>query len=153
MPDPIIKEITVPLDKDRAFRLFTEEMADWWPLESHSMSAQEGGTPANSVDVPSEVGQQVIETKPDGSTAPWGRVTEYEPGSAYGMSWHVGRAEAEATHVRVTFTTVADGTRVQLIHSDWPEGATAMHQMYASGWDMVLGQRFGAACQAARVHA
>ena len=95
MTDPIVKEITVPLDNDRAFRLFTEEMSDWWPLESHSLSASDG-VPANSVDVPSEVGAQVLETKRDGSRAPWGRVTEYDPGKAYGMSWHVGRAEEEA---------------------------------------------------------
>jgi DNA-binding transcriptional ArsR family regulator len=66
------QEIAVPLPPERAFRLFTEEMADWWPLETHSLSGQENQTPANSVEVPSETGAQVLETKPDGSKVPWG---------------------------------------------------------------------------------
>ncbi len=136
MPDPIVKTVTVPLDPNRAFRLFTEEIADWWPLDTHSLSAQDGDR-ARSVEVPKTVGEQVIETRPDGSTDPWGRVTDYRPGRAFGMTWHVGRPEEDATHVQVSFDAVADGTRVRLIHDGW-DGATARRDSYATGWTSVL---------------
>lgn len=144
--DAIVKELTVPLSPERAFQLFTEEMASWWPLDQHALSAPEGG--AKDVTVPSEVGEQVLETMPDGSTAPWGRVTEHRPGRAFGMSWHVGRPEELATHVRVTFEAVADGTRVVLVHDGWAalgEGAPQVHAMYVTGWDFVFVERFGGA--------
>ena len=98
MIDPITKTLTVPLSSERAFKLFTEEMSDWWLLESHSLSAQDG-TPASLVTVTSEKGGPVTETKPVGSTAKWGTVTVYDPGRAFGMTWHVGRPEAQASHV------------------------------------------------------
>jgi len=34
MTDSIIKTVTVPLSPERAFRLFTEEISDWWPLDT-----------------------------------------------------------------------------------------------------------------------
>ena len=136
MPDPIVKTVTVRLDPDRAFRLFTEDIAEWWPLDTHSLSAQDGHS-ARSVDVPDTVGEQVIETRSDGRTEPWGRVTDYRPGRAFGMTWHVGRPEEEATHVQVSFDAVADGTRVRLIHDGWDK-ATARRDSYATGWTSVL---------------
>lgn len=142
---PIVKQITVPLSPDRAFKLFTQEMADWWPLETHSLSAQGEGNTAPHVEVPAELGAQVLETLPDGSKAPWGRVTEYDPGKAFAMSWHVGRPEDQSSHVRVSFDVVADGTRVTLVHDNWAamgEGAATLRAGYNTGWDMVLGGRY-----------
>lgn len=144
--DAIVKDITVPLSPERAFQLFTEEMASWWPLDRHALSADEGG--AKHVSVPSDVGAQVLETKPDGSTAPWGRVTEHAPGQAFGMSWHVGRPEEQATHVRVTFEPVVNGTRVVLVHDGWEalgETALSTQAMYRRGWDTVFVERYGCA--------
>ncbi len=71
MTDPIKKTVTVPLPPDRAFDLFTEGIAGWWPLDSHSLSAQDGGT-AKHVEIPPDIGAQVLETRPDGTKAPWG---------------------------------------------------------------------------------
>ena len=145
MIDPVIKEITVPLSPDRAFKLFTEEMADWWPLDKHSMSAGDGET-AKTVTVPKDVGAQVLEEKPDGTTTPWGRVTEYDPGKSFGMTWHVGRPEEDSTHVRVTFEAVADRTKVLLVHDNWQAlsmDAVAMQNRYLLGWDYVFVKCFG----------
>lgn len=149
--DAIVKTLTVPLTPERAFRLFTEEMGDWWPLDSHSIAAQTGQGPAVKVTVTPEENGAVFETLPDGSTAPWGRVTDWQPGAAFGMTWHVGRPEAEATHVRVAFDVVADGTQVTLVHDGWPvlgEAAIAMRGNYHSGWDGVFGQCFAKAARA-----
>ncbi|MDF0596181.1 SRPBCC domain-containing protein [Psychromarinibacter halotolerans] len=144
---PIVKTVTVPLDPKRAFRLFTEEMSDWWPLDSHSLSAQDG-TPARSVTVTPTKGGPVFETKPDGTTAPWGRVTEWSPGKRFAMSWHVGQPEQNASHVSVSFDVVADGTKVTLVHDNWDahgETAAERHAGYVTGWQMVLAARYGAA--------
>ncbi|MDF0599188.1 SRPBCC domain-containing protein [Psychromarinibacter sp. C21-152] len=151
--DAIVKEITVPLAPDRAFRLFTEEMADWWPLDTHSLSARDG-TPARTVTVPAEEGAEVTETKPDGTTVPWGRVTGYVPGERFAMTWHVGRPEAQASHVEVTFTAVADGTRVTLVHSGWAAlgtDAAALRDNDRTGWDGVFCTRYAMACAALTV--
>ena len=112
MPDPIVKTVTVPLDLDRSFRLFTEEMADWWPHDT--------GTDSPNINIPDTPGEKVTETRPDGTTETWGTVTEHEPGQAFGMTWHPGRPEAEASHLRVTFDVVANGTRVTVLHDTWP---------------------------------
>ena len=70
--DAIVKTVTVPLPPDRAFRLFTQGMSDWWPLDSHSLSARDGA-PAASVTVTPGSGVTVTEaarcTRP-GPTVP-----------------------------------------------------------------------------------
>ena len=35
--DPVVKTIMVPLDPDRAFALFFDGMASWWPLDTHAV--------------------------------------------------------------------------------------------------------------------
>ncbi len=146
---PIVKTVTVPLDPRRAFRLFTDEMSDWWPLDSHSLSAQDGA-PARRVTVTPAEGGPVFETKPDGTTAPWGRVTEWKPGERFGMTWHVGQPEETASHVSVSFDVVADGTKVTLVHDNWEalaDTAAARHAGYETGWNMVFVTRYGTAAR------
>ncbi|KMW60360.1 Glyoxalase/Bleomycin resistance protein/dioxygenase domain [Candidatus Rhodobacter oscarellae] len=145
MAEPVTKTVTVPLTPERAFRLFTEEMASWWPLDRHAVSAEDGG--AKDVTVPAEIGAQIFETTPSGKKVPWGRVTEHRPGHRFATSWHPGRPEAEATQVEVTFDAVADGTRVTLVHSGWQAlGAqqTSLRDQYQNGWDTVFVQLFAA---------
>ncbi|WP_172296718.1 SRPBCC domain-containing protein [Pseudoruegeria sp. HB172150] len=155
MTGPIVKTVTVPLSPERAFTLFTEEMSDWWPLDTHSLSAGDGET-AKSVTVTPEEGGAVFETKPDGSTAQWGRVTEWDPGRAFGMTWHVGRPEDQASHVHVSFDVVADGTKVTLIHDNWRAlgaEAASLRQNYHSGWDTVFCALYAGAAQSVMVTA
>lgn len=146
--EPIQKELTVPLRPGEAFRLFTDDLAKWWPVDSHSVSAADGDLPA-SVTVEPFDGGQILEVKPDGTTAPWARVTRWEPGHAFGARWHVGRSEDEATDLLVVFTPTDTGTRVELTHGGFDalgDVATAVHGQYHTGWDMVLGQCFGTYC-------
>ena len=155
MTDPIVKTITVPLTPDRAFRLFTEEMTDWWPLETHSLSAQDGAR-ADKVEVTPGVGGKIVETRPDGRKEIWGSVTDWRPGKRFAMSWHVGRPEAQATEVAVDFVTVADGTQVTLTHSNWQAlgtEAAAIRAGYHTGWDMVLGAAYAGAATKVLVRA
>ncbi|MCP3970235.1 MAG: metalloregulator ArsR/SmtB family transcription factor [Rhodobacteraceae bacterium] len=146
---PITRTVRVPLPPARAFDLFTREMADWWPLDTHSISAQSGQT-AKTVVVTPEPGGPITETKPDGTTTLWGRVTEWQPGRAFAMAWHVGRPASQATKVRLSFDVVAGGTRVTLVHSGWQAlgaEATVIRVGYLTGWDSVFCTRFAACCR------
>jgi hypothetical protein len=39
--EPIRRSVTVALDRERAFTLFTEDMGSWWPVEMHSRAVDE----------------------------------------------------------------------------------------------------------------
>ncbi len=146
MTDPVRKTVTVPLAAKEAFALFTEGLDRWWPKATHSLSGAKA-----SVRVEPREGGKVIETKPDGSEAPWGTVTDWEPGARFGLDWYVGRTPDEATHVDVVFTQTEAGTRVDLTHSRWEAlgpKATEVQAGYATGWDHVLGVCFAGHCGA-----
>ena len=150
VPDPadIVKDITVPLQPEEAFDLFTRRIADWWPVESHSLAAQNGETP-KTLDVDPEVGGRIWETLPDGTRAPWARITEWRPGERFALDWHVGREEDEATQVTVAFGRVDGGTHIRLTHSGFSRLAAGetMCASYRTGWDHVLGHCYAGACK------
>ena len=37
---PVIKSVTVKRGVEDAFRIFTDGLADWWPLDGHSATGQ-----------------------------------------------------------------------------------------------------------------
>jgi uncharacterized protein YndB with AHSA1/START domain len=138
---PIRKRVRVPLDPDAAFRLFTEGIDRWWPKKSHSLSARDGVGDKARVRVEPREGGRVIETRADGSEAPWATVITWEPGRRFAMAWYVGRDEAEATVVDVRFRRTEGGTLVELEHSGFDVlggKAGAVSASYDSGWDHVL---------------
>jgi len=141
---PIEKSLNVPMRPKEAFKLFTEHLAEWWPTESHSLSAYSGDLPQD-VTVEPRIGGHIVETKADGDTDRWGTITRWEPGAALGVSWYVGRPEDQATDLLVVFTPTDTGTRVDLTHGGFERlaDATAMHGNYTNGWDLVLTERFG----------
>lgn len=150
MTDPIVKTITVSCTPARAFEIFAARMEAWWPLDSHSVSAGAGHR-TRSVAVEPKVGGRVIETMFDGWQSDWGVVLDYVPGARLSMSWHPGTAPEHATRVDVVFEPLEDGTtRVTLTHSGWDalddQGQTR-RRSYDGGWETVLGEHFGSACQ------
>ena len=144
MTKPIEKTVNVPLRPQEAFALFTRNLADWWPTESHSLSAYDGDLPQD-VKVDEKEGGYIVETKPSGETGRWGTITRWEPGSALGVSWYVGRPEDQATDLLVVFTPTDTGTRVDLTHSGFDRLAetAALHANYENGWDLVFVMRYG----------
>lgn len=136
--DPVHKTLTVPCTAEEAFRMFTAEMAEWWPLETHGVYHEEAVT----VVVEPGVGGRIVEHGPGGATSVWGVVTAWEPGRRVAFTWYPGNGEDDATDVDVSFTGVGGGTRVDLVHTGWdrrPDGA-AVREMYVPGWDFVLGR-------------
>jgi len=146
--DIIEKTIVVPLSPKDAFETFTKDLARWWPLQSHSLSAGEKRLPKD-VKIEEKKGGQIIETLPDGSTAAWARITEFEPGAHLALDWHVGRDEADATQVSLRFLPHPEGCEVRLTHGGWDAlgaEATTTQASYTTGWDAVLGHCFAGAC-------
>lgn len=139
---PLTKTVTVPLHPEAAFRRFTEEIATWWPMQTHSV----GGEKTESVVFDGRVGGRVYERQQDGSTSVWGTVTAWELPVRVAFTWHPGREADSAQHVDVRFTPDGTGTNVTLVHSNWErlgEGAEGMRKQYETGWDHVLGRFAG----------
>jgi uncharacterized protein YndB with AHSA1/START domain len=132
------KAVTVPQSQDAAFRLFTDGIASWWPIATHSVG--ESATLAARFE--GGVGGHVSEVTPDGAVR-WGTITAWDPPASLSMTWHPGLDEALATQVTVRFMAVdATTTRVELEHSGWERrGAEAGDRFagYDTGWDFVLG--------------
>jgi uncharacterized protein YndB with AHSA1/START domain len=136
---PVRKSIQVSLAPEAAFKLFTEGIATWWPLRSHSV----GEDRAVSCTLEPKVDGRIYETLDDGSQSDWGRVIAYEPPHMLAFTWHPGRAPETAQQVEVTFSAVDGGTRLQLVHQGWEllgEQAVETRNGYDTGWDYVLGQ-------------
>lgn len=134
--------VQVPLGPAAAFALFTERMAEWWPLATKSVYNEA----ATGVVLEPGEGGRLMETATGGRTAEWGRVTVWDPPQRLGFTWHPGEDDRIVTQVEVTFSQVGNGTRVDLVHSGWEakgERAGALLESYAPGWENVLG-RFAA---------
>lgn len=151
MIEPIRKQIEVACEPEKAFRILTEDIAGWWPLGGHSVSAMNGAV-AKSVVLEPRIGGKLYEIGPDDETIPWGSVRVLEPGSRIVLAWHIGKPEAEATEVEFTFTSLPGGkTRVALEHRGWEataEGARQLRDGYDQGWVRVFEECFAGACAA-----
>jgi uncharacterized protein YndB with AHSA1/START domain len=142
MPEPIAelairKSIRVRVPAETAYRVFTAELGSWWPLASKSVSQEE----AETVVVEPGVGAHVYERARGGEEHRWGEVLAWDPPMRFAFSWHPGRAPESAQEVDVRFTTIDDGTRVELEHRGWdrlvgPGGEIPDH--FDSGWDEAL---------------
>lgn len=116
-PNAITKSITVAAPQEIAFRVFTEGIARWWPLETHKI----GATKAVNAVVEPRQGGRWYEIGADGSECNWGKVLAWEPPSRVLLSWEIScdwRHDAKIdTEVEVRF--IAEGTRstrVELAH-------------------------------------
>jgi hypothetical protein len=138
---PVVKTRTVPLSVDRSFTLFTEGMSSWWPMETHSIAADEDGTTGATVRFEGRVGGRVVEVGADGSECSWADVMAWQPPERFVLSWHPNRDPKAATVLEVRFTEHPDGTEVSLEHRGWEEfgdeGET-IRDGYDQGWEMVL---------------
>lgn len=134
---PLHKTITVPWTPEAAFRRFTDQIAEWWPLESHSV----GGKNAERVVFEGRIGGQIREVERGGKEHVWGTVLHWEPSTRVAFTWHPGQAPDTATQVELKFHPGESGTRVDLTHTGWERlGALARRARrgYPIGWAYVL---------------
>jgi uncharacterized protein YndB with AHSA1/START domain len=142
--EPIRRTVRVQCSIDRAFRVFTEKMGTWWPLETHSIAVdQELGQKAETLNVGAREGGRIEEVLDDGSTRDWGEVVAWEPHHRVVFAWKPNDRPTPPTEVEVRFTRESDGTLVELEHRGWDrlgDVSDVLRPLYASegGWTMVL---------------
>ena len=140
--EPVRKSITVGASVEHAFTTFTEGIAQWWPLDTHSVAAEMATTSAVGVAFDGRPGGRLYEQLSDGRECDWGEVLVWEPPNRIVLTWHPGYDDpAAATEVEVRFSPDGDRTKVDLEHRGWERlrgrvGAT--RDAYDSGWDPVL---------------
>jgi uncharacterized protein YndB with AHSA1/START domain len=128
----IRKSIWVARPPETSFRVFCEEMSEWWP-------GGFGGKDARPR-LELRVGGRFYERRADGSEYDTGRVTAYQPPSIVAFSWRAPSWDV-VTQVEVRFTAEAEGTRIELEHSGWDRDAKThdARKNYDSGWESILG--------------
>jgi uncharacterized protein YndB with AHSA1/START domain len=138
------KSVRVARTREDAFRLYTEGMATWWPLATHSVAEEN----AETVTFDPGIGGLILEHAKDGTKHHWGTVTVWAPPERLVLTWHPGRDASTGQTVELHFRPDGDGTLVELIHTGWealgPEART-LFENYDGGWDYVFGERFGRA--------
>jgi uncharacterized protein YndB with AHSA1/START domain len=149
----IQKSITVDAPVERAFDVFTQEMASWWPPEHHLLDA-----PLGEMVVEPRVGGDIYDVGTDGSTCRWARVLEYDPPTLFVFSWDINlQWEIETdldrtSEVAVTFTAEGESrTRIDLEHRNLDRHGEGWEKMRAAvgsddGW-MVGLRRFAEAAR------
>ena len=134
---PVVKEISVPLAREQAFALFTEGIAGWWPLATHSVA----GSNAVGCHFEPRAGGRLLETAADGTQHVWGTLLAWEPPVRLVVTWHPGRQADTGQELAVSFSPEGDGTRVRLVHTGWERlGDVGPRERddYDPGWDYVL---------------
>jgi uncharacterized protein YndB with AHSA1/START domain len=148
--EPIRRSVTVHVPPDRAFRVFTEQMTEWWPHQTHSRAAREfddePSLTVRSIELQGRVGGLVLEHMSDGRALPWAEVIGWDPPNRFAMAWRPHTRPEPPTEVEVTFTPIEGGTRVELEHRGWErltELRDELYESYGGGWIDTLG-RFAA---------
>ena len=140
---PIRQSVSVPLDPQRAFDLFTADMASWWPADHHI-----GETPIKEIVIEPFSGGRWFTRHVGGEETSTGFVTAYDPPHGLTVTWQIGVDWAYhddlVTTLEVRFTPTEDGrTLVELEHRDleaYGEAAAQMQETFESpdAWGRTL---------------
>jgi uncharacterized protein YndB with AHSA1/START domain len=141
----IRKSVVVDRPVVDAFRVYTEQVADWWPFaKTHSVAKED----VETVILEGREGGRFYERSKSGDEHLWGTILVWDPPHRILHDWHPGREPETSQQVEVTFTEAGDGTRVELVHTGWEVLGDRMEEViasYTSGWDTVLGRYVEAA--------
>jgi uncharacterized protein YndB with AHSA1/START domain len=132
------KVVTVNCSVENAFRVFTEELAEWWPHKSHSVEEEN----VETVIFECRLGGRFYERAVNGTEHTWGTIRVWDPPNRVVYSWHPGRGEETAQEVELPFPPDGEATRVALVHTGWEvlgDGMAEVVASYETGWDTVLG--------------
>jgi len=138
---PVTKTRQVSISPEEAFRLFTEGLDTWWPLEGFSVGVGEKGEIPTAVRFEGRVGGQVVEVMADGTEYVWAEILEWDPPKLFRLAWHPSVNPTAASMLEVRFSPNGTGTTVHLEHWGWDafgEEGAALQSGYDTGWDTVL---------------
>jgi len=138
----IQKSAVVSAPPERAFEVFTDEIATWWPYDTHSVEAMDDGdsSPKTVVFETGPAGR-LFEVMSTGKEAHWANVIAWEPPHRFVLEWKTNPDAIAPTEVEVRFTPEGDGTRVDLEHRGFEalgKDAEEAHGSYSNGWPKVF---------------
>jgi uncharacterized protein YndB with AHSA1/START domain len=116
-PNSVHKVLSVKAPPEVAWRVFTEKMGTWWPLDNYKI----GKPKAVDAVIEPKVGGRWYERGEDGSSCDWGRVLAWEPPKRLVLSWDIS-ADWQfdpnlKTELEIRFLPEgSDSTRVELVH-------------------------------------
>jgi uncharacterized protein YndB with AHSA1/START domain len=152
MSDGVDVAALVEVSPERAFEVFVDRLASWWPREyTWSQGVLE------DIAIEPHEGGMCFERGPHGFRCDWGRVLTWDPPHRLVIAWQISpRREpvpdpAKASEVDVRFDADEGGaTRVRLHHRHFErhgdDGARYAQMLGApEGWPFLL-DRFTAAC-------
>lgn len=149
--------VSVAVEPELAFSIFTEEIDQWWRRGTkYRVAAQQrgiirmephaGGRLFESYET--DAGERVIET---------GRVLVWEPPTRLVFEWRAANfAPAERTEVEVMFTPSGDGTLVRVQHRGWSAlrpDHPVRHGLEAAAFVAWMGRWWGDLMTSLREHA
>jgi uncharacterized protein YndB with AHSA1/START domain len=141
----VTETITVEAPVERAFTVFTRDIASWWPEQHHLLQA-----PLAGMVFEPRAGGHIIDRGADGSECRWARVLAYEPPNRVVFSWDISlqwQIEtdlARTSEVEVRFVAEGGGrTRVELEHRHIDRHGEGWEQMRSAvgsndGWRVGL---------------
>ena len=105
---PVVKSVTVKTTPERAFELFTGQMARWWPV-----GQTVGKSPHVAIVVEPSTGGRWFERDAEGVETNWGKVLAWEPPTRLLLGWQLDSRFAYdpefLTEVELTFAPAAGG--------------------------------------------
>jgi hypothetical protein len=145
MLDLIVKTIEVPCDQEKAFTVFLDVMASWWPLDKFTTSMMKGAS-AKSIKVETREGGKIVEIGSYDSETLWCRIKTYDPYGFFSIDFHIPGPPAlevgKFSHVEVKLTKLADQqTQVELTQTNlevFEELAEGVHHGYNFGWGLIF---------------
>ncbi|MCU1279343.1 MAG: ATPase [bacterium] len=138
---PIRKVLTVQAPQERAFRVFTENMGQWWVKEHHI-----GASPFKAIVVEPKQNGRWYEVGEDGGECEWGKVVLWEPPRRLILGWQLNMEfkfdPTLVSEVEINFTPLdAARTRIDFEHRDIEklgEAAAKVRGEMDSGWGQIL---------------
>ncbi|MGO8999535.1 MAG: SRPBCC domain-containing protein [Polyangiaceae bacterium] len=149
--------VLVAVAPDVAFRVFTEEIDQWW---RRGLKYRVSGKGRGILRLESGVGGRLfeeIESKAGPRIIETGRVTEWNPPARFALEWrNVNFSETEKTLVEVAFDESPSGTLVTVTHSGWSAiraDHPARHGLEVAAFIRMNGMWWGEVLTSLREHA
>jgi hypothetical protein len=133
---PLVVEVEVATDIDRAFSTWVDRATMWWP-PGHTL-----GDDLEAVVFEPHPGGRIYERDRSGAEHTWGEVLVWDPPSRLECLWHLAFPRAEATRLSITFTEANGETVVRLEQTGWDalgEAGRIRRQRTVAAWTQVTG--------------
>lgn len=127
------KSVHLPCSPERAFRLFTARIDEWWPPGRRHLEH-----PQSVIALSRE---RFWESAPNGDAVELGQIQSWEPPNRIVLDWFPGTDAEHPTRVEVDFVPEGEGTSVQIKHRAGPRSVDLFPlraPRYAASWDLVL---------------